>query len=226
MNAKAFCDSLWRRYYEKYEGPLKVIRNKWFEFQVGSPQFIKAFQQSAVIELMGGESFLAGVVKYTDIDYHLRTKIARQGFDEMRHHELLRDFVRDLGHDVPEDAAAAMRPFFMEYTATDKMHFLLANIGEKSTDNFFEELEDHTSNARLKEICHDINVDEGFHMELLDEKMVGLCQDQANRPKVEQIFVERWTGECKSIVALSRELGLNVDAILADAGMNLAPGIL
>lgn len=225
MEGREFVDHLWKKYYDVYEGPIRVIRDGWADFPAGSAKLNQVLSEQAIVELMGGEAQLSGVVRFPDIEYHLRTKIARHGFDELRHYEILRDYLRQMNSEVDADAAQHFRSYYSIQTARDKTYFLLGNFGEKSADNFFKDLYEKTTDAHLKEMCRDINIDEGFHMELLDEKMMLFAGHEAGREMLERTFDEVWKSVFASILQTSLKFGVDAAKLLEENGLRVPVGV-
>ena len=100
----------------------------------------------------------------------------------------------------------------------DFMSAMIGNVGEKNSDNFFQELYKRTVHPRLKEICHSINLDEKFHMSLLDEKLQLFSKDTANRMTVEKLFKEAWEAALRNNITLACELGMVPEKILQSQG--------
>lgn len=221
MNAKEFVASLWTKYYPRYEAPIKALRVEMCKIELKGPRFEKLFSELAAVEIMGGEAFINCLLRYPEIEYHLRSKIARQGFDEIRHYELLRDFMKEQGSDVDPEAEKLYREYYGLQTDRGIMHAMVGNAPEKNADNLFREYERTTKNPRFKEIARDINLDEAFHMELLNDKLELYSQDEKNREQVEEIFEESWRLAFKNNIRLARDLDLDAAKIFLENGYSV-----
>lgn len=228
MDAKDFVRSLWQKYYDKYEGPCKALRVEMCNLELSSQPFRKLLGYQALVEKSGGESFMQCALKYPEIDYHLRTKIARQAFDELRHHQLLADFLKELGEQIDDEVCNLYQSIRFDRNGTDRyygiqtnrdfMSAMIGNVGEKNSDNFFQELYRRTTHPRLKEISHSINLDEKFHMALLDEKLQLFSKDPSSRIAAERLFKEAWEATLRNNIKLSEELGMVPEKILQSHG--------
>ena len=68
-------------------------------------------------------------------------------------------------------------------------------------------------------MASDILADEEGHEALLDAKLARFAEDESQRDFLEAQFVESWSSQKRGVLAEARELGIDVDRVLASAGL-------
>lgn len=214
MTGREFVESLYRRYFDTLEGPVVAIRKALAELDPESREFVNLMQRQAKKEFAHGVAFSKAVLQYRELEPHERADVAEQAADEFRHYALIKDYLetRNADDDVPSDAYDA---YFGQFLTGDIRAFRLCNIAEKSAVIFMEHLRDVTPDPLVRKMASAIVDDEEGHEERVTAKLADFAQDEANRPFLEQMFVQSWATQKEGVVREGRELGVNVDAILA-----------
>jgi len=214
MTGKEFVESLYHRYFETLEGPVVAIRKALAELDPKSPEFVNLMQRQAKKEFAHGVAFTKAVLQYDELEPHERAQVAEQAADEFRHYALIKDYLnaRNANDDVPSDAYDA---YFGQFLMGDIRAFRLCNIAEKSAVIFMEHLRDVTPDPVVRQMAKAIVDDEEGHEERVTAKLAGFAEDAANREFLENMFVQSWSTQREGVVREGRELGVDVDRILA-----------
>lgn len=214
MTGKEFVESLYRRYFDELEGPVVAIRKALAELDPATPEFVNLMQRQAKKELAHGMAFTRAILQYQELEPHERAHVAEQAADEFRHHALIRDYLEARGarDDVPSDAYDV---YFGQFLEGDVRAFRLCNIAEKSAVLFMEHLRDVTPDPAVREMAAAIVDDEEGHEERVTEKLARFAEQKENREFLETMFLRSWATQKEGVEREGRELGVDVDKILA-----------
>ena len=221
MNGAEFVLSLEDKHFPQLEGPVLALRRALAELDPASPQFVALMQRQAKRELRHGVAFTKALLQYEELAHHERADVAEQAAEEYRHFAIIKDYLLGRGEDVEGDPVDAYDAYFDRFLQGDIRAFRLCNIGEKSAVVFVEHLRNATPDAAVRQMADDILADEEEHGEMLAEKLGRIADDESNRDFLEEQFVASWSSQKKGVVAEARELGINVDRVLTDAGFSI-----
>lgn len=214
MTGREFIDALYRRHFDALEGPVVAIRKALAELDPRSQEFVNLMQRQAKKELAHGMAFTRAILQYGELEPHERAHVAEQAADEFRHHALIKDYLETRGalDDVPSDAYDA---YFGQFLEGDVRAFRLCNIAEKSAVIFMEHLRDVTPDPVVREMVRAIVEDEEGHEERVTEQLARFAAHEDNRDFLETMFVQSWATQKEGVEREGRELGVDVDKILA-----------
>lgn len=214
MTGRDFVESLYQRHFASLEGPVIAVRKALAQLDPGSPEFVALMQRQAKKELAHGMAFTRAILQYDQLEPHERAHVAEQAADEFRHHALICDYLeaRGVQDDVPSDAYDS---YFGQFLAGDIRAFRLCNIAEKSAVVFMEHLRDVTPDPAVREMARAIVEDEEGHEERVTEKLARFAENEENREFLEAMFVQSWATQKEGVVREGKELGVDVEGILA-----------
>lgn len=222
MNGAEFVQSLDDKYFSQLEGPVLALRKALAELDPASPQFVALMQRQAKRELRHGVAFTKALLQYEALAHHEKADVAEQAAEEYRHFAIIKDYLLARGEDVEGDPVDAYDAYFDRFLQGDIGAFRLCNIAEKSAVVFIEHLRDATPDAEVRKMADAILADEEEHGEMLADKLTRIAENEADRPFLEEQFVASWASQKKGVVAEARELGIDVDRVLAESGFSRA----
>lgn len=214
MTGKEFVESLYHRHFDELEGPVVAIRKTLAELDPHTPEFVGLMQRQAKKELAHGLAFTKAVLQYDELEPHERAHVAEQAADELKHYALIKDYLnsRNADDDVPSDAYDT---YFGQFLTGDIRAFRLCNIAEKSAVIFMEHLRDVTPDPVVRQMAKAIVDDEEGHGERVTAKLARFAEDEENREFLENMYVQSWATQKEGVIREGRELGVDVDGILA-----------
>lgn len=222
MNGAEFVQSLDDKHYPTLEGPVLALRKALAELDPASAQFVALMQRQAKRELRHGVAFTKALLQYEELAHHEKADVAEQAAEEYRHFAIIKDYLIARGEDVEGDPVDAYDAYFDRFLQGDIRAFRLCNIAEKSAVVFVEHLRNTTPDPAVRQMADDILADEEEHGEMLAEKLARIANDEANRVFLEEQFVASWSSQKTGVVAEARELGIDIDRVLTDAGFATA----
>jgi hypothetical protein len=216
MTGEAFVDSLRRKYYREFEGPILAVRKALAELDPQSPQFISLMQRQAKRELRHGIAFSKALLQYSRLDHHERAEVAEQAADEYKHYALIKDYLRSRGADVDDIPADAYDAYFGQFLKGDEEAFRLCNIAEKSAVVFVTHLSKVCKDPEVRRLAGRIIEDEEGHEDRVKAKLARFAADEKRRAFLEQRFVESWASQKEGVFLEARELGLDLEKVLEE----------
>ena len=220
MNGKEFVTQLAAKHYPDLEGPVLALRRALAELDPATPQFVELMQRQAKKELRHGVAFTKALLQYDGLEHHERAQVAEQAAEEYHHFALIKDYLNSRGSDVQIDPAGAFDAYFDRFLAGDIAVFRLCNIAEKSAVVFQAHLRDATPDAAVRKLCEAILADEEEHGGYMAEKLMGMAEDEATRPFLEEQFVLSWSSQKQGVLAEAQALGIDVERVLSAAGFS------
>lgn len=218
MNGADFIKAIEEKHYPALEGPVLALRRALAELDPASPQFVALMQRQAKRELRHGVAFTKSLLQYEDLAHHEKADVAEQAAEEYRHFAIIKDYLLARGEDVEGDPVDGYDAYFDRFLQGDIEVFRLCNIAEKSAVVFVEHLRNATNDADVRKMADDILADEEAHGEMLEAKLARIATDEANRDFLEEQFVASWSSQKTGVFAEARELGIDVEGVLAANG--------
>ena len=216
MTGAEFVEYLHRKYYPELEGPILAMRKALAELDTLSPAFVSLMQRQAKRELSHGIAFTKALLQYKDLTHHERAEVAEQAADEYKHYALIKDYLLSRGADVEDIAADAYDAYFGQFLTGDVEAFRLCNIAEKSAVVFMTHMSQASKDAEVRELAAAIVGDEEGHEDLIKAKLAKIAADESRRSFLEKQFVQSWASQKQGVLREARELGLDVEKVLAD----------
>lgn len=195
-----------------------ALRKALAELDPATPEFVMLMQRQAKREARHGVAFTKALLQYPEFAHHERADVAEQAAEEYRHFAIIKDYLLERGEDVEGDPVDAYDGYFDRFLEGDIRAFRLCNIAEKSAVVFIEHLRDATHDDRVRRMAEAILADEEEHGELLSAKLARIAEDESARAFLEEQFVQSWSSQKTGVMAEARELGVDVDRVMARAG--------
>jgi hypothetical protein len=215
MDGKEFTEDLTRRHYAELEGQVIAVRKALAELDTSTPQFVELMQRQAKREVTHGIAFTKALLIYSELEPHERADVAEQAAEEYRHFALIKDYLIGRGSDVEEVSADAYNAYFDRFLSGNIKVFRLCNIAEKSAVAFIAHLRDASKDSKVRKLAEDIIADEEEHEDWMAIKMARISEDESERQFLEEQFVESWTSQKTGVFLEARELGVDVDRVVA-----------
>lgn len=215
MTGEEFVDHLYRKYYGELEGPIIAVRKALAELDPKSPAFISLMQRQAKREIRHAIAFTKALLKYPELTRHEKAEIAEQAADEYKHHAVIEDFLKGRGAGVEEVPVDAYDAYFDQFLAGDVDAFRLCNIAEKSAVAFIEHLRAVSPDPEVRQMAEAIVGDEEGHEDRILEKLGRFAADESKRAFLERHFVQSWATQKEGVFLEARELGVDVEKIVA-----------
>ncbi|MGH7771142.1 MAG: ferritin-like domain-containing protein [Candidatus Binatia bacterium] len=216
MTGQDFIDYLYRKYYPELEGPIIAVRKALAEVDPQSPAFVSLMQRQAKRELRHGIAFTKALLQYPELDHHERAEVAEQAADEYKHHALIKDYLRSRGADVEDIPVDAYDSYFGQFLSGDVEAFRLCNIAEKSAVVFMNHLRTVSKDPEVRRLAAEIIGDEEGHEDRVREKLARIAEDESRREFLERHFVQSWASQKKGVFLEAKELGIDLDKVLAE----------
>lgn len=215
MDGKEFIEDLTKRHYPELEGQVIAVRKALAELDTSTPQFVELMQRQAKREVTHGIAFTKALLIYNELEAHERADVAEQAAEEYRHYALIKDYLIARGSDVEEVSADAYNAYFDRFLSGDIKVFRLCNIAEKSAVAFIAHLRDASKDPVVRKLAEDIIADEEEHEDWMAIKMARMSEDESERAFLEEQFVESWTSQKTGVFLEAKELGVDVDRVVA-----------
>ena len=216
MNGREFVESLNRKYYSELEGPILALRKALAELDSKSPAFVELMRRQAKRELRHGIAFSKALLQYPELDHNERAEVAEQAADEYKHYALIKEYLRSRGADVEDIPADAYDGYFDQFLTGDVEAFRLCNIAEKSAVVFMTHLRDVSKDPEVKNLAARVVDDEEGHEERVKSKLAKIAEDENKRDFLEKYFVQSWASQKVGVLLEGKELGLDLDKVLAN----------
>jgi len=216
MTGAEFVEHLHRKYFPEIEGPILAVRKALAELDTQSPAFLSLMQRQAKRELSHGIAFTKALLQYRELTHHERADVAEQAADEYKHYALIKDYLRSRGADVEDIPADAYDAYFGQFLSGDVEAFRLCNIAEKSAVVFVTHMSQASKDPEVRKLAAAIVGDEEGHEDSIRAKLAKIADDESKRPFLEKQFVQSWASQKEGVFREARELGLDLEKVLAD----------
>lgn len=215
MTGREFVEKLYQKYYGELEGPIIAVRKALAELDPKSPAFLSLMQRQAKREISHAIAFTKALLKYPQLTHHEKAEIAEQAYDEYKHHALIKDFLRRRRADVEDVPVDAYNAYFDQFLTGDVDAFRLCNIAEKSAVAFIDHLRRASPDPEVRQMAEAIVGDEEGHGDRVLQKLGTFAEDEGKRAFLERHFVQSWTTQKEGVFLEARELGVDVEKVLA-----------
>jgi rubrerythrin len=215
LNGREFVDFLYRKYYPELEGPILAVRKALAELDPKSPAFAQLMHRQAKKEISHARAFSKAVLQFSELEPHERAEIAHQAAEEYEHYALLKDFLKSRDLDIEDLSADAYGAYFDQFLTGDVEAFRLCNIAEKSAVIFLRHLRDVSRDPDVRRLAEAMVADEEGHEEMVKSKLAKIAEDESKRDFLEKQFVQSWASQKTGVFLEAKELGLDLEKILA-----------
>ena len=215
MNGREFVDTLYRKYYPELEGPIMAVRKALAELDPKSRAFVQLMQRQAKRELSHARAFSKAVLQYPELNPHERAEIAHQAAEEFEHYALLKDYLKSRDADIEDLSADAYGAYFDQFLTGDVEAFRLCNIAEKSAVVFLRHLRDATKDPDVRRLAQAMVADEEGHEDRVKLQLAKIAENENRRDFLTKQFVQSWASQKTGVFLEARELGLDLEKVLA-----------